>query len=66
MNLIAGTLLALAALDGHAPTNDAADLGQAGGDYAWRPVAGAHQLALVDADAKIIAATRFQVRGYTQ
>ncbi|MBA5640003.1 penicillin-binding protein 1C [Duganella sp. LX20W] len=41
---------------------DGAVLGQAGADYAWRPVAGAHQLALVDADARVIAETRFHVR----
>jgi penicillin-binding protein 1C len=44
---------------------DGADLGRAE-DYAWRPTPGAHQLALVDAEARTIAATRFQVRGGTQ
>jgi penicillin-binding protein 1C len=42
---------------------DGAELGQANADYAWRPVSGAHQLALVDANANIISKTRFQVRG---
>ena len=32
-------------------------------DYAWRPVNGAHELALVDADGKVRALTKFQVRG---
>ncbi|MBA5688992.1 penicillin-binding protein 1C [Rugamonas apoptosis] len=41
---------------------DGALLGQAGADYAWRPVAGPHLLALVDADARVIAETRFHVR----
>ena len=41
---------------------DGADLAQAGADYAWRPVVGPHQLALVDANARIIAETRFHVR----
>jgi penicillin-binding protein 1C len=38
------------------------DLGPAD-DYAWRPVNGAHELALVDADGKVRALTKFQVRG---
>jgi penicillin-binding protein 1C len=42
---------------------DGADLAHAGADYAWRPVAGPHQLALVDANAQVIAETRFLVRG---
>ncbi|MTV41833.1 penicillin-binding protein 1C [Duganella radicis] len=42
---------------------DGEALGQASTDYAWRPTPGQHQLALIDADAKTIAATRFQVRG---
>lgn len=41
---------------------DGADLGQAGADYAWRPVAGQHQLALIDANAQVVATTRFHVR----
>jgi penicillin-binding protein 1C len=41
---------------------DGADLGQAGADYAWRPVAGQHQLALIDANAQVVASTRFHVR----
>jgi penicillin-binding protein 1C len=41
---------------------DGADLGLAGADYAWRPVAGPHQLALIDANAQVIATTRFHVR----
>jgi penicillin-binding protein 1C len=42
---------------------DGADLAQASADYAWRPVAGPHQLALVDANTRVIAETRFHVRG---
>jgi penicillin-binding protein 1C len=42
---------------------DGADLAHAGADYAWRPVAGPHQLALVDTNARVIAESRFQVRG---
>ena len=42
---------------------DGADLGQASTDYAWRPVPGPHQLALIDANAQVIATTRFHVRG---
>jgi penicillin-binding protein 1C len=42
---------------------DGAPLGQAGADYAWRPTAGAHRLALVDARAKTVAVARFHVRG---
>jgi penicillin-binding protein 1C len=41
---------------------DGADLGQAGADYAWRPVPGQHQLALIDGNAQVIATTRFHVR----
>jgi penicillin-binding protein 1C len=41
---------------------DGDDLGQAGADYAWRPVAGQHQLALIDANAQVVATTRFHVR----
>lgn len=42
---------------------DGAPLGQAASSYSWRPTPGQHQLALVDANAKPIATTRFQVRG---
>ena len=42
---------------------DGSDLAAAGADYAWRPVAGPHLLALVDAQARVIAETRFHVRG---
>ena len=42
---------------------DGAALAPANANYAWRPVAGEHALALVDADAKVVALTRFQVRG---
>ena len=42
---------------------DGRELGQAGADYAWRPTTGPHALALVDSADKIIAETRFQVRG---
>ncbi|MES2162800.1 MAG: penicillin-binding protein 1C [Pseudomonadota bacterium] len=41
---------------------DGADLGQASADYAWRPSPGPHQLALIDANAQVVAATRFHVR----
>ncbi|GJJ03908.1 penicillin-binding protein 1C [Duganella rhizosphaerae] len=41
---------------------DGADLGQANADYAWRPVTGPHQLALIDANAQVVATTRFHVR----
>jgi penicillin-binding protein 1C len=41
---------------------DGADLAPAGSNYPWRPVAGAHQLALVDG-AAIVASTSFHVRG---
>ncbi|RFP18313.1 MULTISPECIES: penicillin-binding protein 1C [unclassified Duganella] len=41
---------------------DGADLGQANADYAWRPIPGPHQLALIDANAQVIATTRFHVR----
>ncbi|OEZ63108.1 MULTISPECIES: penicillin-binding protein 1C [unclassified Duganella] len=41
---------------------DGADLGQASADYAWRPVPGPHQLALIDASAQVVATTRFHVR----
>jgi penicillin-binding protein 1C len=42
---------------------DGTDLGQASTGYAWRPAPGLHELALVDAEARTITATRFQVRG---
>jgi len=42
---------------------DGAPLGQAGADIAWRPVVGAHLLALVDADDKVVAQSQFHVRG---
>ncbi|MYN25533.1 penicillin-binding protein 1C [Duganella levis] len=42
---------------------DGEPLGQAASSYSWRPTPGQHQLALVDANAKLIATTRFQVRG---
>jgi penicillin-binding protein 1C len=42
---------------------DGAALAPASANYAWRPVAGEHALALVDANAKVVALTRFQVRG---
>ncbi|HEX5344811.1 MAG TPA: penicillin-binding protein 1C [Duganella sp.] len=42
---------------------DGEPLAQATTDYAWRPTPGPHQLALIDADARPIATTRFQVRG---
>jgi len=42
---------------------DGAELGQASADYAWYPTPGKHQLLLVDAEARVIASSRFQVRG---
>ncbi|SHH12314.1 penicillin-binding protein 1C [Massilia sp. CF038] len=42
---------------------DGAALGPAQHDFAWRPVAGAHELALVDDGGNVKARTRFQVRG---
>jgi len=42
---------------------DGEPLGQASTDYAWRPIPGQHQLALIDANAQAVATTRFQVRG---
>jgi penicillin-binding protein 1C len=42
---------------------DGEPLGQAASSYSWRPTPGQHQLALVDANAKPIATTHFQVRG---
>ncbi|HEY0061095.1 MAG TPA: penicillin-binding protein 1C [Telluria sp.] len=42
---------------------DGAALGLAAHDYPWRPVTGAHELALVDGAGKVRARTRFQVRG---
>ena len=38
-------------------------LAAADADYAWRPVPGAYELALVDARQKVVASSRFQVRG---
>lgn len=42
---------------------DGAVLAPADASYAWRPVAGEHALALVDASARVVAETHFQVRG---
>ncbi|MGV7209986.1 penicillin-binding protein 1C [Oxalobacteraceae bacterium A2-2] len=42
---------------------DGGVLGGAEREYGWKPAAGPHQLALVDADGKVLAETRFQVRG---
>ncbi|SHM33818.1 penicillin-binding protein 1C [Duganella sacchari] len=42
---------------------DGEPLGQASVSYSWRPTPGAHQLALIDANAKPVATTSFQVRG---
>lgn len=42
---------------------DGTDLGQASSAYAWRPTPGQHTLALVDSAARVVASTRFQVRG---
>ncbi|PHV04749.1 penicillin-binding protein 1C [Janthinobacterium sp. BJB412] len=41
---------------------DGADLGPAGADHAWQPVAGPHQLALVDADQQVVDSMHFEVR----
>ncbi|MES2075281.1 MAG: transglycosylase domain-containing protein [Pseudomonadota bacterium] len=41
---------------------DGADLGPAGADHAWQPVAGPHQLALVDADQQVVDTMHFEVR----
>ncbi|WGG52001.1 penicillin-binding protein 1C [Rugamonas sp. DEMB1] len=41
---------------------DGADLGPANADHAWQPVAGPHQLALVDADQQVVDTMRFEVR----
>lgn len=42
---------------------DGAALGEANADFAWRPVSGVHELALVDTAGKVRAVTRFEVRG---
>ncbi|NHZ89165.1 penicillin-binding protein 1C [Massilia sp. CCM 8733] len=42
---------------------DGVALGAGSASHAWQPVAGEHELALVDADDKVVAATRFSVRG---
>jgi penicillin-binding protein 1C len=42
---------------------DGEALGAASAAHAWQPQAGEHELALVDADGKVMAATRFEVRG---
>ena len=42
---------------------DGAALAPADASYAWRPAAGEHALALVDANARVVAETHFQVRG---
>ncbi|MES2260493.1 MAG: penicillin-binding protein 1C [Pseudomonadota bacterium] len=42
---------------------DGEALGPAGAAYAWRPAAGAHELALVDAEDRVVAESRFSVRG---
>ena len=42
---------------------DGADLGPARDELPWKPSAGPHALELVDAHAKVVATTRFQVRG---
>ena len=42
---------------------DGADIGAATTDYAWRPVPGAHRLALLDAQDKVLAVSGFEVRG---
>jgi penicillin-binding protein 1C len=42
---------------------DGAPLGPATGDFSWQPLAGTHQLALIDAQNKAIDSVSFQVRG---
>jgi penicillin-binding protein 1C len=42
---------------------DGAALAPAQGDVAWRPLAGAHRLELVDSGGQVVAAVQFQVRG---
>ena len=42
---------------------DGADLGSAGEPAAWRPIAGEHRIELVDEANKVVAASRFEVRG---
>ena len=42
---------------------DGEALGKAEEDYPWHPVAGRHELALVDEQDNVIATSRFQVRG---
>ncbi|NHZ37972.1 penicillin-binding protein 1C [Massilia rubra] len=42
---------------------DGVALGAGAASHAWQPVAGEHELALVDAGDKVVAATRFSVRG---
>ncbi|WP_093558018.1 penicillin-binding protein 1C [Pseudoduganella namucuonensis] len=42
---------------------DGEDIGPAAERHGWRPSPGAHELALVDADARPLAVARFQVRG---
>ncbi|MFC0168865.1 penicillin-binding protein 1C [Pseudoduganella danionis] len=42
---------------------DGTELGQASRAYPWQPTPGQHLLALVDGEARVIASTRFQVRG---
>jgi penicillin-binding protein 1C len=42
---------------------DGVTLGAGSASHAWQPVAGEHELALVDAGDQVLASTRFSVRG---
>jgi len=42
---------------------DGADAGAADGALAWRPLPGEHRLELVEDDGKVVAVSRFEVRG---
>jgi penicillin-binding protein 1C len=42
---------------------DGADLGPAAGPLLWAPQPGLHRLALVDAEARVVDAVEFEVRG---
>ena len=55
-------LFQASAADGLRWRLDGADLGPANADHAWQPVAGPHQLALVDADQQVVDTMHFEVR----
>ena len=50
-------------VDGHRWRLDGQDAGDAAQPLAWRPLAGAHRLELVDAAGKTVSTSRFEVRG---